>query len=126
MGYEETLIIDEFDALQKEKLRVEEKIKGLRGRIIALAKEENKNFFFGSSKVCSVKEFIKIVYPEDKELLIRLIKQKGLYDSLSSLNYFKLGPKILRNEIDKEIIDMTRREKNYRVSLKDKTEIVVG
>jgi len=37
-----------------------------------------------------------------------------------SLNYFKLNPKILKNEIDKEIINLVKKEKAFRVSLKEK------
>ena len=67
-----------------------------------------------------------MVYPENKEPLIALIKSKGLYDQFSSLNYFKLGPKIIKNEIDSEIIKLVTKEKAYRVTLFDKNRVVVG
>ena len=39
-------------------------------------------------------------------MLIEKIKEKGLYEELSSINYLKLGPKIIKNEIDREIIGL--------------------
>jgi len=56
---------------------------------------------------------------EDKTILIEMIKSKGLYNELSSLNYFKISPKILKQEIDKEVIDLVKKEKAFRLSLKD-------
>ena len=66
-----------------------------------------------------VDEYEKIVYPEDKTLMLELIKKKGLYDKFSSINYFKLNPAILKEEIDKEIIGLTKKEKAFRLSFKD-------
>ena len=51
------------------------------------------------------------------EELLRLIKEKGLYEEFSSLNYFKLTPKIRNKEVDEEIIGLTDKEKAYRLSL---------
>ena len=123
---EESNIVDEFDNLQIEKHKIEQGIEDARKKIIEFSKENGRETIFGTNKLCSVKEFEKIVYPENKELLIKLIRQKGLYDGLSSLNYFKLSPRILKREIDQEIIDLTKREKGYRVSLRDKTELAVS
>ncbi|MBI5803657.1 hypothetical protein HY450_00265 [Candidatus Pacearchaeota archaeon] len=122
----ETKIIDEFDKLQKEKQNIEGRIEEVRKIIIELAKETGKEAIFGADKFCSVKEFEKVVYPENKDELIKMIRKKGLYDALSSINYFKLSPKILKREIDQEIIDLTKREKDYRVSLKDKNVLAVS
>jgi len=59
-------------------------------------------------------------YPDDKDAFTELIKSKGLYDELSSLNYFKLNPKILKGEIDPEIIEQTKKEEDYRISISKK------
>ena len=59
---------------------------------------------FGTDKKCSVKEYDKILFPDDKkEELIKTIKEKGLYEDFSSLNYFKLSPKVLKKEVDERI-----------------------
>ena len=84
-----------------------------------MAKQKNTDTLFGTNKKCSIKGYEKIVYPEDTMPLLELIKKKGIYDKFSSINYFKLSPAIIRGEIDKEISDLTKREKAFRVSLKD-------
>ena len=91
----------------------------LKKKIIALAKEKNTEVLFGNNKKCFIKEYEKVIYPEDKEQIVKLIKEKGVYDKFSSVNYLKLGPAIIRGEIDKEIIDLTKKEKAFRLSLKD-------
>ena len=59
-----------------------------------------------------------IIYTKDKTMLIEKIKEKGLYEELSSINYLKLGPKIIKSEIDREIISLVGKEKAFRISLK--------
>ena len=120
MEQTDTSLIDEFDKLQNVKKDLEIKEEELRKRIIALAEQKHTNLLFGTHKKCSIKEFQKIVYPEDKTQFVALIKAKGLYDTFSSLNYLKLSPKIIKGEIDKDIIDLVKKEKAYRVSLIDK------
>lgn len=117
---EDRELVDEYDKLQNAKKEIEDKIENLRRAIFDLAKQKNTQILFGTHKKCSVKEFEKVVYPEDKTLLIEMIKRKGLYDKFSSINYLKLGPKILKGEVDSEIIELVRKEKGFRVSLIDR------
>ena len=114
-------LVDEYEELNNLKKEIDHKLENLKSKIIALAKEKNTGVLFGTNKYCSIKEYEKVVYPEDKTQLIEMIKSKGLYDKLSSVNYFKLNPQILKNEIDKEIIDLVKKEKAFRVSLRDKS-----
>lgn len=39
-----------------------------------------------------------------------MLRNKGLYEQFSSVNYFKLGPRILKGEVDKDIIDLVKKE----------------
>ena len=112
-------LINEFDKLQSLKKEIGEKIDKLRGEIINLAQEKNTEILFGTHKKCSIKEYEKIVYPENKTLILELIKKKGLYDKFSSINYFKLNPAIIKGNVDKDIIELTKREKAFRLSFKD-------
>jgi len=112
-------LVDEYENLEKQKKEIEQKEDELKKRIIELAKEKKTEVLFGSNKKCSIKEYEKVVYPEDKDLLIRVIKERGLYEDLSQLNYPKLSSKIIKNEVDKEIADLTKKEKAVRISLKD-------
>ena len=119
-------IVDKFDNLQRQKADIENQIQEARELIIKFANENNLEFLPGTSKNCSIKSYTKVVYPEDKNILISAMKTKGLYEQFSSINYFKLSPKILKGDIDKEIIKLVKKEKAYRVSLVDKNKLVVS
>ena len=112
-------LIDEYEKLESQKKEIEAKEEEVKKKIIELAKEKNTEVLFGTKKKCSIKEYEKIIYPEDKTLILELIKKKGLYDKFSSINYFKLGPAIMKGEIDKEIYDLTKKKKTKKISFKN-------
>jgi len=112
-------LVDEFDKLENQKKEIEQKEEELKKKIIELARQKNTEVIFGIHKKCFIKEYEKVVYPENKDLLIRMIKEKGLYEDLSHLNYPRLSSKIIKNDVDKEIVDLTKKEKVFRLSLKD-------
>lgn len=106
-------LVDEFAKLKEALKRIDE----IKKDLIEFAKQKEIDMVFGTDKKCSVKEYDKVVYPDDKEELLKIIKDKGLYEEFSSLNYFKLSPKILKKEVDEDIINLTDKEKAYRLSL---------
>ncbi len=112
-------LIDEYEKLEAQKKEIETKEAELKNKIIELAKEKNTDILFGTHKKCSIKEYEKVIYPEDKTQILELIKKKGLYDKFSSINYFKLNPAIIKGEIDKEIAGLTKKGKAFRLSLKE-------
>ncbi len=120
MEQNERILVDEFDNLQKIKKEIDIKIEKARKEIIVLTQQKNKKFLSGTHKTCYVKEFEKVVYPENKEFLIQLIKEKKLYEQFSSLNYSRLSSCIIKGGIDKEVLDLVKKEKSFRVSLIDR------
>tara|TARA_Y100000310_G_scaffold328113_1_gene395667 strand:+ start:1452 stop:2603 length:1152 start_codon:yes stop_codon:yes gene_type:complete len=112
-------IVDEYSHLQTQKKEVQTKLADVKIKLVDFAKQKELNMVYGSNKKASVKQYSKVVYPENKEDFVNLVKEKGLYDEFSSLNYLKLGPRILKNAVDKDIIDLTHKEEDYRVSLSD-------
>ena len=111
-------LVDEFSKFQETKKQSEEMIEEIKKDLIEFAKQKEIDVVFGTDKKCSVKEYDKIIFPDDKkEELLNLIKDKGLYEEFSSLNYFKLSPKILKKEVDEDIINLTDKEKAHRLSL---------
>ncbi len=102
-----------------EGLRIEEKLDNIKKEIIGLAQEKNTDVLFFFCKKCSIKEYEKIIYPDDKEGFAELIRSKGLYNKFSSLNYFKLAPAIRKKELDAEILGLIKKEKDFRLSLRD-------
>ena len=112
-------LVDEFEKLEILKKEIEAKEEELKKKIIELAQQKNTDILFGMHKKCSIKEYEKVIYPEDKAQIIELIRKHGLYDKFSSINYLKLGPAIIKEEVDKEIADLTKKEKAFRISLKE-------
>lgn len=111
-------LIDSLSELQIQKRQIEEKIKSIREELVTLAKQKRTDTLIGSKMRASIKEYMKIVYPEEtKDTLIQTLKEKGLYEEFMHLNHFKLSPRIMKNQIDPEIIKLTERELAYRVSL---------
>jgi len=112
-------LVDEYEKLESLKKEIEQKETELKNKIIALAREKNTEVLFGSKKKCFIKEYEKVIFPEDKDLLIKIIKEKGLYEELSHLNYPRLSSKIIKNEVSKDILELIRKEKAFRLSLKE-------
>lgn len=113
-------LVDELDNLEKIKKEIESKINKIKGEIINIAKLENKENIFGTHKMCSVKPFNKLIYPEDKTKLIELIKTQGLYEDLSMLNYSRITSRINKKELPQGIINLVKIEKNFRLTLIDR------
>ena len=111
-------LVDEYENLLNSKKDIDIRIENLKEHIKKLAVENNTDKLIGTNVLCSIKEYDKIVYPEDKDKLIRLIKDKGIYNQVSSINYLLLNAKINRKEINQEIMDLIELKKAFRVSLK--------
>lgn len=112
-------LIDELEKVEKLKKELEQKEDDLKKRIIELAQQKNTDILFGSNKKCSIKLYDKIIYPEDKTNIISIMKQKGIYDKFSIINYMGLNSAIVKGDVAKEVVDLIKKEKTFRVSLKD-------
>ena len=121
MAKDGLIMTDSLENLILEKEKIESRINEVKSNLIDFAKQSKINVVFGSNKKASVREYDKIIYPSDKKEIVDAIKKKGLYEELSGINYLKLNSRIIKKEIDEDIIKMTKKEKNYRVFL-SKTE----
>ena len=115
-------LVDELDKLNRARKDAEVKIENLKSEIAKIAKLEGRNFVNGTHKVCSVKEYDKVIYPEDKDSFTKLVKEKGIYEYFSQINYSRLSSAIVRKDINinKEILDNVSIAKDFRVVLIDK------
>ena len=87
-------------------------------KLIEYARQFDIDIVYGSNKKCSVKEFEKIVLPEDKEELIKILKEKGLWDEMSMINFMRLNSGIIKGSLNNnEIKKMVDVVKDYRISL---------
>lgn len=119
MENEEKTLIDGMYSLQQAQRDIERKIKDLKQRIVNLSLQKNKKILNGTYKNCLINEYTKIIYPENKDNLVRTIRELGLYDNLSMLNYSRISSRINKNEIPQEILNHISKEKDFRVVLVD-------
>ena len=110
-------LVDEYSKLEKLKKDSEEGMEKIRAKLVEFSKQKGINVVWGTDKKASIKEYYKVIYPDDKDNLIQLIKDKGIYEEVSSVNYLKLGSKILKNQVPEEIIKEVKTEKSNRVTL---------
>jgi hypothetical protein len=116
--------VDEFAETKARRLELEKKEDDLKGKLIEFAKQTGVDIIYGSNTKAAVKEFDKIVMPEgkDREDLIKLMKDKGIYEECSMVCYPKLNSKVLKGELENEIKGKVRIEKDWRVSLSKRKE----
>ena len=115
-------LVDEFSTLSLQKKEAEDKIEKIKDELVLFAKQKMIDIVYGSNNKASVKEFEKIVLPEDRKKFIALLKKKGLYEEFSMICYPALNSKILKGEIDKQIIKEVEFEKDFKVTLSKKKE----
>ena len=113
-------LVDELDRQEKIRHEAETKIENIKKELINIARLENREFIFGVHKMCSIKSYDKVIYPENKTMLTNLIKLQGLYGDLSMLNYSKITSKINKKELSSEIINLVKIEKDFRLVLIDR------
>ena len=71
-------LIDPYEELQNKKKELDIRKEELKKDIIKLSQEKNTSILFGVHKKCSIKEHTKIIYPENKALIVNLIRENGL------------------------------------------------
>ena len=112
--------VDNYSKLQEEKKKIEDELEKLKELMIEFANQKGLDVIYGSNKKASVKAYDKVVYPEDKGEFIQLLKDKGLYEEFSMVCYAKLNSAILKENINKEIVKYTSKDKDYRISISKK------
>jgi hypothetical protein len=120
-------LVDEYAKFYKAKKEAERKLESLKRNLVDFAKERKITSILGADFRCSLRKYEKVVYPADKkEELIRTMKEKGIYEEFSTLNHFKLNPRILKKEVDDWIINFVDIEEAHRLSLKKRGDVVKG
>ena len=110
-------LVDEFSEIKKLLYDLKKREDRLKEHLIEFSKQKGTDVIYGSNMKCSVKEFDKIVLPEEKEEFIKLLKDKGLWDEFSMVCYGRLNSRVTKGEIDDEIKDKVSIEKDFRISL---------
>jgi putative RecB family exonuclease len=120
-------LVDEFSEIKMKLGELKKQDADFKEKLIAYAKQFDIDVVYGSNKKCSVKESDKIIMPEgeDKEKLVKLLKDKGLWDDFNMLSYAKVNSEVIKGEVDKDVKKMVELEKSFRLSLskrKDKED----
>jgi putative RecB family exonuclease len=115
--------VDEFAEVKKQLTELQEKQDELRLNLIEFAKQRGVDVVYGSNMKCSVKEFEKIVLPEEKEALIQLMKDKGLWDELAMINFMRLQSKFLKGDLHEDVAGMIERVRDFRLSLGKRKDV---
>ena len=110
-------LVDEFSEVRTKLAECKKAEDKFKENLIKYAKQFGVDIIYGSNKKCSVKEFDKIVMPEDREGFEKLLRDKGLWDEFSMICYGRLNSRVIKGEIEDEIKDKVEVEKGFRLSL---------
>jgi len=119
-------LVDEYSEIKTKLNELKKAEEEFKNKLIQYSKQFDLDIVYGSNKKCSVKEFDKIVLPEDdeeREKFTQLLKDKGLWDEFSMVSYFKLNSQVLKGEVDKDVKDKLKIDKSFRLSLSKKKGI---
>jgi len=116
-------LVDEFSEIKTTLAELKDKEDEFKEKLIAYAKQFGINIVYGSNKKCSVKEIDKIVMPEDKEKLIEILKDKGVWDDVSMINFMGFQSKVLKGEFDEDVCNKVDVVKDYRLSLSKRKDV---
>ncbi len=107
-------MVDELTKLEEQGKENASKIEGLREKIIHFAQQKGIEIVWGTEKKAAVKPFDKIEYPKTEEFT-KLLRIKGL--DVFTINYPKLLSKIIKREVDTDILEKVKTEQGWMVRL---------
>jgi hypothetical protein len=119
-------LVDEFSEIKTKLSELQDQEDEFKEKLIVYAKQFGIDIIYGSNKKCSVKEFDKIIMPEDEEAkikFIKLMKDLGVYEECSMVCYPKLNSKVIKGDIDKKIISSVDIVKDFRLSLSKRKDV---
>ena len=113
-------LVDEFSEIKKLLYDLKKREERLRGSLVEFAKQKKIDTIYGSNMKASVKEFDKIVMPEDKEELIALMKKKGIWDDFAAINFMKFQSGVVKGNVEDDVVRLVEIVKAWRVSVSKK------
>jgi len=116
-------LVDEYSEIKTKLSELKKQEEEFKEKLIQYSKQFEVDVIYGSNKKCSVKEFDKIVLPEDKESLIKLMKEKGIWEDFVTLNYMKFNSGVVKGEFDDDIKKMVDVVKGFRLGLSKRKDI---
>lgn len=120
---EEVRLVDEYSEIKTKLSELKKQEEEFKKKLVNYSKQFDMDAIYGSNRVAKLREFEKIVLPEDREAFEELLKKKKVWEDLATVNFMRLQSKILKEELDKSICDMVERTKDFRVSLSKRKDI---
>ena len=113
------VLVDEYSEVKMKLGELKKKDEELKAKLVEYGKQLDVDAIYGSNKIAKLKEFEKIVMPENeaKDKFIGLLKEKGLWEEYSMVSYGKLNSGVIRGEVDDWVRDAVDIVKDVRVSL---------
>ena len=116
-------LVDEFSEIKTKLGELKKQSEEFKDKLINYSKQFEVDVVYGSNKKCSVREYDKIVMPEDKTKLIELMKKKGVWDDFSIVNYMRLNSEVIKGDVDKDIKKIIDLVKDFRLSLSKRKDV---
>jgi len=116
-------LVDEYSEIKTKLAELKKQEEEFKEKLVNYSKQFDLDAVYGSNKVAKLREFEKIVLPEDREAFEELLKKKKVWEDLAIVNFMRLQSKILKEELDKSICDMVEKTKDFRVSLSKRKDI---
>lgn len=110
-------LVDEYSEIKANLVELEEKKEDFEIKLIEFSKQLGIDVVYGTNMLAKVKEGEKIILPEEKEELIAILKEKGLWDEVAMLNFMRLQSKYFKGELHPDIYKRIKKEKDWRISL---------
>jgi len=107
-------LADTYAQLDTEEKRISKEKEELKEKLISFAQKENITAIFGTDKKISITPFVSISYPKTEEF-INLLKEKGVYEDVATINTQKLSSKVRKNELPEEVISQLSTEHGWSV-----------
>ncbi len=113
-------LVDEYSEISTKFKELKKKQEELKGKLIEFARENEKELISGTLMNAKFKKIESIILPEDKMGLIKLMKEKGIYEDYSMLSYSRINSKYLKGEIEETIKNTLEIKKDIKLSLSKK------
>jgi len=111
-------LVDEFSEIKTKLAELKESEEDFKDKLIAYAKQFGIDVVYGSNMKCAVKDLKKVIIPEEiKEELIKIMKQKGVWEEFEMLNHMKFNSHGRKGELHKDIQKLIEIGEDWRLSL---------
>jgi CRISPR/Cas system-associated exonuclease Cas4 (RecB family) len=116
-------LVDEFSEIKLKKKEIENLEEEFKKKLVEYSKQFGIDVVYGSNMKCSVKDLKKVVLPEDKEELIKMLKEKELWEEFAMLNYSRFNSVGRKGDLDLDIKKLIEIGEDWRLFLSKRKDV---